>query len=579
MTRQLALLATTALAACGSDTYVIVTVDARAAVHDATALQVTLTNDSSTRTDSLDLGTHGFPVTFSVSASGRSGDLGIAVTATDENMQPVGSGAVATTFGAKTAGVLLDSVDFVINTEYAGDQFLSDDFEASGYQLAALADGTWTAGFRDQCTECNIFGRRFDSAGHPLMTVAAAGTDQFQFNSNLTQSTATVAVAANGSTTMAVWDYLDDTSVSGVACRSIDESGTPIADEISLATDPMFTDVVSIAAMSNGNFVVAWTGSQTTDDAVKTVVVQPDCSPLGGASTVSTVVGDFGGGQATVAASGANVMYAWLVNTTIGTADGADVHVRVANLNGVFSGVDTTLIDHDASTQSGAVRLVPVSTGFALFVRTASIGFMDGSAGTIGMYLLNPAGQIMSGPSLVTDQSKGDNTNGDESFGVTARADGALLVTWHVCQNSDSTDCEVSGRLMRPTGSPVGDVFVIPNPAIANGAPIGDHTRPSAAALSDSFAVAWNDTSHQPPDGVGQAVHGRIIYPPYDDAESVIGAPCGGGQPACATGLACALGTDNMKRCFATCDPSGTPPLCPAGGTCATADTGSACAY
>ncbi len=579
MNRQLALLATTVIAACSSDTYVLVTVDARAAVHDATALQVTLTNDSSTRSDSLDLGTHGFPVTFSVSASGRSGDLGIEVTATDENMQPVGSGTVATTFGSKTAAILLDSVDFVINTEYAGDQFLSDDFEASGFQLAALADGTWTAGFRDQCTECNIFGRRFDSTGQALTSVAAAGTDQFDLNSNLTQSTATVAVAANGSTTMAVWDYLDDAELSGIACRSIDESGAAIADEVSIATDPVFTDVVSIAPMSNGNFAVAWTGTQTSDNVIRTVIVQPDCSPLAAASTVSTVMGDFGGGQATVAASGASVMYAWLVNTTIGTADGADVHVRAANLNAVFSGVDTTLLDHDASTQFGAVRLAPVANGFALFVRTASIDFTDGSAGTIAMYLLNAAGQILSGPSLVTDQSKGDSSNGDESFGVTARADGALLVTWHVCQNSDSTDCEVSGRLMRPTGSPVGDVFVIPNPALASGAPIGDHTRPSAAGLGDSFAVAWNDTSHQPPDGVGLAVHGRIIYPPYDDAASVIGAPCGGGQPACATGLACALGTDNMKRCFATCDPNGTPPLCPAGGACATADSGSACAY
>src|SRR6185369_2077277 len=82
------------LGACtSSGSYVLVTVDARPAVHDAKALSVTLANGGTMRTDSLDLKSQPFPVTFSVSAPGRTGDLAITVDALDENSLVVGHGS------------------------------------------------------------------------------------------------------------------------------------------------------------------------------------------------------------------------------------------------------------------------------------------------------------------------------------------------------------------------------------------------------------------------------------------------------------------------------------------------------
>ena len=79
MTR--ALLTMLLLAGCADDQYLVVTVDARPAVHDAAQLVVTLSNGGTSRMDTLPLGGHAFPVTFSVTAPGRTGDLAISVEA------------------------------------------------------------------------------------------------------------------------------------------------------------------------------------------------------------------------------------------------------------------------------------------------------------------------------------------------------------------------------------------------------------------------------------------------------------------------------------------------------------------
>ena len=97
-----------------------------------------------------------------------------------------------------TAAVTLDSADFVVNTLYANNQFLSNDFEAVGLQLAALTNGTWTVAFRDDCSQCNVLARRYDATGLPVRSELAAGDTQFPVTTTLTTSGAIPAVAASG---------------------------------------------------------------------------------------------------------------------------------------------------------------------------------------------------------------------------------------------------------------------------------------------------------------------------------------------------------------------------------------------
>ena len=81
------------LVGCTDDKYIIVTVQRRATVHGASKLKVTLSNAGSMRTDDLDLKGKDFPVTFSLTAPGRGGELGISIDAFDTNDSLVGRGA------------------------------------------------------------------------------------------------------------------------------------------------------------------------------------------------------------------------------------------------------------------------------------------------------------------------------------------------------------------------------------------------------------------------------------------------------------------------------------------------------
>ena len=508
-----------ALAACGTHTdYVVVKVFARAAVQGAQTIAVTLGNAGTTRTDNLMMDGRGFPVTFSISAPGRTGELTIAVDAVDDNQLVVGRGTATTTVDADTANVLLDSMDFVVNTDYAGDQFPSSDFEAAGFQLAALPDGSWTPAFRDNCptSACSLFARRFDLGGKPVATQAAAGTNAFAITARPTTLASTPAIASSQTATIAAWDYFDTGSAttSGVACRAINSAGALGTDQVAITTDPMESaDVVAAAAMAGGNFVVTWkTITSTGIDAIRMATVNPDCSLIGAVQTVSTGITSDVIHRGSVATDANHVLFAWITN--------GDLHTRLASATGVLSAAEVTLVPHTATEQVEHARVVAVpGGGFAIAVRWT---VKNSSTGTshIDLFRVSDTGALVGMPVLVTDQS-GNDFDSSESFGIASRsdatktpADDTVLVVWHTCGGlGDDSMCGVFGRLMRhdPVSdrfAAVGDRFVIPTTTA------GDQRLPSVVGLPDSYVAVWSDASAANPDKAGLAVRARIVYPP-----------------------------------------------------------------
>jgi hypothetical protein len=546
----------------GDDSYLVVTVDRRPAVHDITKLEVTLSNAGSMRKDSLDLGTAPFPLTFSISAPGRMGDIGISIDGLDASGTLQGRGFATTTLAASEATVMLDSADFVVNAIYANNQFLSNDFEAVGLQLAAISDGTWTATFREDCTQCNIIARRFDSNGRPVRTDLAAGDTQFPVSSAnaLTTSGSIPAVAAglgaSALTTVAVWDFFDGMGGGYIACRSFNDKGAAIPGQLSIAAD--VADVVTINPLSNGNFVVTYQMFMTTE-IVKAIVIRPDCTTLGNPFQLSTTSGSFGARRSHAAANNQTIMYTWVLDGNVKMRTGS-----LAGLTGLTG--EVTLIPKTASQEIDHVRIAPWQTGFAVAVRWAAA--TGTGPGKIEVYRVSATGALMGAPILITDKSGSDFAS-DKAFGIAQRSDGAVMVAWHQCETGPGS-CDVFGRILRPTGVPMGNPYVI---ATSTGS---DQVNPSIAALdSMSFVAAWNDSSGLDPDPSGSSVRARILYPPYDEARGIQGAICGDSEP-CGEGLACTTGSDGMPRCYTTC----TPPSCPGGGTCSTVDAiTSACVF
>lgn len=554
MIRALAVLAL--LAGCGGDDrFMIVTVDVRPAVHLATKLEVTLTSGGSTSIDTRALGDNQFPVTFAVATTDHTGDLDIHVRALDASDNVVGAGDTSTPIDAATASVTLDGADFVVNSDVTGDQFLTDDFEAAGLQLAASSDGTWMVTFRDGCnntSSCDIFGRRFDETGLPLTSAVASNALAFPVTTTETMPGSQPTIATAGGKTLVFWDYADTVgTATGVACRAFDSSGNAIPGQLSLIAEA--ADVVAATPLSSGNFALSWNLS-TSPYVIHTMIAKPDCTTTAASpAVVSTDTGSSSGAhRAHLAANGSTILYAWTVDVT--GFFGGDVHIRAAGLTGQFAIPDTVLAMHATDSEIDYVRVAPLGSGFAVLLRW---GTPSGSGtGKIELYRVATDGTISASPTLISNQTGADIFS-DESFGVATRSDGALMVVWQQCP-SGSGSCDVYGRVVRPSGVPVGDPFQIPTTTM------NDQTRPSVAPLPDAFVVAWNDASGTGADPAGFAVRARVIYPRYDDASSVLGALCGGTLPACEKDLVCASGSDSMQRCYAACMSGG----CPEGGTC-----------
>lgn len=489
-----------ALGACGDEDYIIVTVTGRASVHDIKTLKITLTNAGTSRTDDLPFGSAQLPVTFSLSAPGRAGDIGITAEGIDKDGLMVGIGSATSTLDVPTASVRLDSADFVINTDFAEDQFPSDDYEAHGFQVAAASDGsTWTAAYRDSCgAPCNMFARRFDKTGRPVQTKLAASTNGFPMSTTPTTAISTPAIASAGNNTLEVWDFNDPTAPTttvGIACRSIDAMGQGIPEQVTIATDPS-SDVVSIAPLANGNFAVAWSAFITTN-VVRSAIVRPDCNVVAGPATVSTTAL---ARKVAVATLGTTVMYAFII-------DGS-VRIRFSNTSTVFTTPnDLPFVTKTATESVESVRVAPLGTGFAVLVRWALTASSSGP-GRIELYRASATGAMIGGPVVVTTKS-GTDFGSSEAFGVASRSDGVLLATWHSClANGDGSGCGVWARAFRDTGMPVGEEFTVPTTTM------GDQTNPSAVALgTEAFVVVWKDESAQLPDVAGSAVRGRIVYP------------------------------------------------------------------
>jgi hypothetical protein len=516
--RLLGLLAGVAAAssACGSTShagYVLVTVDARPAVHDAASITVTLANAGTMRTDTLMLGGKSFPVTFSVSSPGRTGDLAITVDASDASGLVIGHGSAMTTVAAPSTEVMLDSTDFVVNTDYAGDQFPTDDHDlqaaAAGFQLAALPDGTWTAVFRDGCMQsaCNVFARRFDRAGKPMITQAAASTNAFVVTAKPTTDVTTPAIASSQDATVVVWNASDPTAATAsvVACRPIDASGRLGANQVTVAAETGFTP--SVAAIDGGNFAAIWRTTIPTAndvDAIHMAVVKPDCTPVAGFVELErgAKFADFVH-RSSVASSAGQVLFAWITN--------GDLHTTLMASDGTRSPFKP-LIPQTATLEVEHARVAAVPGGGFLIAVSWTLKTGTG-AGRIDLFRVDAQATMVGTPVAITDQSDGDPFNA-EGFGLASRSDGTVMIAWHVC-NSSGDSCVLSGRMLKladptatPWATPITDAFAIPT---TTG---GSDKRASVVGLPDAFAVVWSDSSMKPPDTSGQAVRARIIYPP-----------------------------------------------------------------
>lgn len=491
----------------------IVTIDSVPAVHDVAKVQVDLDNEGQTRGDSFSTSDLDFPATFSISAGTRTGGLEITVSAFDEEGLLVGRGKTSTTLDMPTAALTLDSADFVINTDFADDQFPSGDFESHGVQLGAAPDGTWTATYRDACDDpCNMLARRFDVTGQPIDSALAAGTNGFPVSTELSDGFFTTPTAASSSTgTVVLWNFEDvaPSTEKGVACRAIDPSGNGVGNQKTIATELATAFAVSATPLGADKFAVTW-NSTNPDNVTKGAIVDAQCN-VSGLTSVSTVAGTVGAIRPSIATNADRILYSWTLD------DAARTRV-MSNTNAPLSS-DLTLVAATAMETVEFTHATKLGAGFGVFVRWASVPTT--APGRIELYILNNAGVRQGTPILITDKTS-STFDSAQAFSVTTRAeDGLMLVVWHTCQAiADDSGCGVFGRFVGADGNPIGAEFSVPTTTQM------DQTDPSVIALPGAFAAMWKDESLQAPDIAGSAVRGRVIY-----STSTGGAPSAKPEP------------------------------------------------
>lgn len=495
-----------AVVAVGCDSNVmVVTVEKRPAVVDARSLHVTVSNAGELSEHDFDLADKTFPATFGIRLGDRSGELDVAIDALDETGALRGRGQVVAPLEGD-ARVMLDPMDFVVNTITEGDQALGG-FDAHGGQLAATSDGTWTVAFT---APSDVLARRFDVRGQPLDSAAAGDNQQFKVSVFETALATTPAVASSPSGISAIVAWDDDrvppSSQNSIQCRPILANGALGDSQVQIATDEAPFGVTA-AVLSNGNFVLSWAGRLTTQ-MIRRAMVNRDCTVLRPGDEVS-FPGPAGVDpiRSHVAANSSAILHSWVLGNAI--------RVRASDVVGTPETQDKELFSPPAG--SGLVvehaRIAPLPAGFAIAIRQVNSDMS--MPGRIDLVRTDSGGNRVGDPLRVTDQS-GSSFFSNESFGIASTPAGDILIVWASCDGDGDGDSSGGGSRCGVFGQFVGSDGVLKGARISLATTTaGDQRGPSAVALPDgAFATVWTDDSRAIPDVTGTAIRARIVYMP-----------------------------------------------------------------
>jgi hypothetical protein len=564
-------------------TVVFVTVEARPGLREPAELLVKMDHEAASVSQSFDIEDREFPVSFTVTPTGRTGALAISVAALDADGLERGTGQGQVTVVPDQRvdlTVTLEPSDFVVNSSPAGTQRLTFQFEGLGRQLAAGPDGTFWVDFVNDCAmlqRCDVLARRFAADGSPLFN-ATSMTDG-ELIANLTSEyTDAPAVAAGANTVLMVWETSE--AIKGVALS--DEGDHLTFTETVMSSGLEGVNQPSVAALASGDFIVVWAERRESgfETAIRGRLIDatgtPEVNPVTGDDldfpVSASATGDEELPHVAALAQGRGFVVAWRHREE--TFGDANLRLRFYD----SAGLPTSATDGQATSYASGEVSGPhvVGLGAAAAAVAWAVTSPDDPLTVDGAILVGRFGspraaatgaQVVLASSLPTDGRVVEPV-------LARREDGVLAVAWPACGvDGDGQACGVTWQALRPTGAPVAQ------PAVANTTRAGDQTDPCIAALPDAFALAWSDASMAPPDTDRGAVRARILYLDADRRDGVRGALCGSpGDAACDAGLACTTGSQGIRYCHDLCDPSGAPP-CPGGGLCTTAGESATCVY
>ena len=387
---------------------------------------------------------------------------------------------------------LSGEAEFQVNTTTASTQ---DDV-----RVTALADGgyvaVWESTFQDGDGE-GIYLQRYDATGNTVggETLVNTTTDDYQFGPEITSF-------EDGGFAVVWVSVGQDGDRDGVFLQRFDAASNTVGGETQVNTNTVGDqDELSIAALSDGGFVVGWASNgqdgsgegiyfQRYDDAGNTVggETQINTTTTGDQETINIAALDDGG-----------FVVVWESDGQDGS--GLGVYLQRYDDAGNTVGSETQVNTTTAGGQDDAAITVLTDGGFV--VAWESDG-QDGDGNGVYMQRYDAEGNTVGGETQVNTTTLGYQNDPE----VAALPSGGFIVTWE----SFGQDGDGSGVYMQRydvEGNTVGGEEII------NTVTSGGQLDASITVLNDgSVAVFWESENI---DGDGRAVVGRIFTPGVDE--------------------------------------------------------------
>ena len=268
----------------------------------------------------------------------------------------------------------------------------------------------------------------------------------------------------------------------------------------------------SVAALSNGGFVVAWQSDNAEDGNGWSILGQVyDASGnalANGDFIASSDAGDTSGDQEWPGVSGlanGGFVVTWhTADTSIDGNGAAVVGQRYDASGNAVSGGDfvaTTDAGHATGDQkySYVITLNDGSTVVAWYSDNAE----DGSGGSIVGVRYDASGNLIASSGFVATTDAGYASADQSDVSMTALADGGFVVVWNSAGTEDGSSSATVGQRYDANGVAVGSGFVA---SLDSGRSTGDQATPSVAALDDGgFIISWR-SGNSSDDGSGYGI-------------------------------------------------------------------------
>lgn len=395
---------------------------------------------------------------------------------------------VAALVDAPTLAVSAVAPSFVSTESRANTTVRDDQYESA---VAVLSGGGYVVVWADELqdgSEAGIYARRYDATGHPIGLEFRVNTvaDGDQFGASVTALSDGGFVVAWRSLEALDLDT-DDYGVTAVKMQRYDANGAAVGGEFVVNSTQMESGMISypyVATLADGGFVAVWGGDETTPGHSMTHVgrrFDSSGTPVG-ADFVISANHDFASSELSVAAlSDGGFIVNWKEHATNGTYSvlGQRYDAAGTALGGAFQ-INTSALTYE-TTYGGTSNNNIAGLADGGFVATWA-GF--DAAGSRGVFAqrYDAAGLRVGSETLVNTTTSGHQ----EAPSVAALAGGGYVVTWESSDQVGSGSLAVVAQIFDAAGNRVGGEIVNAAPGSYQAIP------EVAALSDGGFVITWS---------------------------------------------------------------------------------------